>query len=127
MFVIILDVDHHAVLSDGDAPNGPQVGKGAIWERFEVEFTDESWLLIVNIALKRETFHDFDARRLLDNPIECHRGARNVLIDIADYKGAIMEAVRKNPHDGSVRLAIEVIEIAVAADFDKEDLFCPTE
>ena len=43
MFVIILDVDHHAVLSDGDAPNGPQVGTCAIWERFEVEFTDESW------------------------------------------------------------------------------------
>ena len=43
MFVIILDVDHHAVLSDGDAPNGPQGGTCAIWERFEVEFTDESW------------------------------------------------------------------------------------
>ncbi|MEE3095213.1 MAG: hypothetical protein VX340_14165, partial [Pseudomonadota bacterium] len=40
---LFLDVDHHAVLSDGDAPNGPQVGTCAIWERFEVEFTDESW------------------------------------------------------------------------------------
>ena len=34
-----------------------------------------------------------------------------------------MVAVRKNPHDGSVRLAIEVIKIAVAADVDKEDHF----
>ena len=46
-----------------------------------------------------------------------------MLIDIAGDKGAFIEAVRKNPHGGSVRLAIEIIEIPVAADFDKEDYF----
>ena len=46
-----------------------------------------------------------------------------MLIDVAGDKGVLIEAVRKNPHDGSVRLAIEVIDIAVAADFDKDDHF----
>ena len=35
---------------------------------------------------------------------------------------ALYGAVRKNPHGGSVRLAKEIIEIPVAADFDKEDI-----
>ena len=78
----------------------------AIWERFENSLR-MSLATHCNVALKREAFHDFDARRLLDNSIECHRGTRNMLIDIAGDKGAFMEAVRKNPHGGSVRLAKE--------------------